>query len=95
MEQSKKFKFKFSFLLLQSSGAFHGKNNYGRIVNVSSVAGKEGNPGASAYSASKAAVIAITFVSTNAFAGSFGVGFGGHMVGISADGTETPGGTNT
>jgi len=36
------------------------ENNYGRIVNVSSVAGKEGNPGASAYSASKAAVIAIT-----------------------------------
>ena len=42
-----------------------------------------------------AAVITVTFVSTNAFAGSFGVGFGGHMVGISADGTETPGGTNT
>ena len=36
------------------------ENNYGRIVNVSSVAGKEGNPSASAYSASKAAVIAIT-----------------------------------
>jgi len=36
------------------------ENNYGRIVNVASVAGKEGNPGASAYSASKAAVIAIT-----------------------------------
>jgi NAD(P)-dependent dehydrogenase (short-subunit alcohol dehydrogenase family) len=30
---------------------------YGRIVNISSVAGKEGNPRASAYSASKAAVI--------------------------------------
>lgn len=35
-------------------------NGYGRIVNVSSVAGKEGNPNASAYSASKAAVIAFT-----------------------------------
>ena len=34
--------------------------NYGRIVNVSSIAGKEGNPNASAYSASKAAVIAMT-----------------------------------
>lgn len=34
--------------------------NYGRIVNIASVAGKEGNPNASAYSASKAAVIAIT-----------------------------------
>jgi len=35
-------------------------NNYGRIVNIASVAGKEGNPKASAYSASKAAVIALT-----------------------------------
>jgi len=33
---------------------------YGRIVNVSSVAGKEGNPNASAYSASKAGVIGFT-----------------------------------
>mmetsp|Transcript_7530 Transcript_7530/g.8926 ORF Transcript_7530/g.8926 Transcript_7530/m.8926 type:complete len:250 (+) Transcript_7530:3-752(+) len=33
---------------------------YGRIVNVSSIAGKEGNPNAVAYSASKAGVIAIT-----------------------------------
>ncbi len=33
---------------------------YGRIVTVASVAGKEGNPNASAYSASKAAVIALT-----------------------------------
>mgnify|MGYP001398259409 CR=1 FL=1 len=31
------------------------KNNYGRIVNISSIAGKEGNPNASAYSAAKAA----------------------------------------
>jgi NAD(P)-dependent dehydrogenase (short-subunit alcohol dehydrogenase family) len=36
------------------------KAGYGRIVNVASVAGKEGNPNASAYSASKAAVIALT-----------------------------------
>jgi 3-oxoacyl-[acyl-carrier protein] reductase len=33
---------------------------YGRIVTVASIAGKEGNPNASAYSASKAAVIALT-----------------------------------
>jgi 2-dehydro-3-deoxy-L-rhamnonate dehydrogenase (NAD+) len=33
---------------------------YGRIVNIASVAGKDGNPNASAYSASKAAVIALT-----------------------------------
>jgi 2-dehydro-3-deoxy-L-rhamnonate dehydrogenase (NAD+) len=36
------------------------KRNYGRIVNVASMAGKEGNPMAAAYSASKAAVIALT-----------------------------------
>ncbi len=36
------------------------KHGYGRIVNVASVAGKEGNPNASAYSASKAAVIGLT-----------------------------------
>jgi 3-oxoacyl-[acyl-carrier protein] reductase len=35
-------------------------SDYGRIVNIASVAGKEGNPNASAYSASKAAVIALT-----------------------------------
>jgi 3-oxoacyl-[acyl-carrier protein] reductase len=34
--------------------------NYGRIVNMASVAGKDGNPNASAYSASKAGVIALT-----------------------------------
>ena len=34
--------------------------NYGRIINIASVAGKDGNPNASAYSASKAAVIALT-----------------------------------
>jgi 2-dehydro-3-deoxy-L-rhamnonate dehydrogenase (NAD+) len=36
------------------------QRNYGRIVNVASIAGKEGNPNASAYSASKAGVIALT-----------------------------------
>jgi 3-oxoacyl-[acyl-carrier protein] reductase len=36
------------------------KKNYGRIVNISSIAGKEGNPNASAYSAAKAGVIALT-----------------------------------
>ena len=34
--------------------------NYGRIVNVASIAGKEGNPNASAYSSSKGGVIALT-----------------------------------
>ena len=36
------------------------KNNYGRIVNIASVAGKDGNANASAYSSSKAAVLALT-----------------------------------
>jgi len=36
------------------------KAGYGRIVNIASVAGKEGNPNAVAYSASKAGVIALT-----------------------------------
>ena len=36
------------------------KNNYGRIVNVASVAGKDGNPNASAYSSAKAGIIALT-----------------------------------
>jgi len=34
--------------------------DYGRIVNIASIAGKEGNPNASAYSASKAGLIALT-----------------------------------
>jgi 3-oxoacyl-[acyl-carrier protein] reductase len=36
------------------------RKSYGRIVNISSVAGKEGNPNASAYSSSKAGVLALT-----------------------------------
>jgi 3-oxoacyl-[acyl-carrier protein] reductase len=36
------------------------KHDYGRIVNIASVAGKEGNPNAPAYSASKAGVIGLT-----------------------------------
>ena len=38
------------------------KQNYGRIVNIASVAGKEGNAGMLAYSVSKAAVIGLTKV---------------------------------
>jgi len=36
------------------------KQNYGRIINISSIAGKEGNPNAMPYSAAKAGVIALT-----------------------------------
>jgi 3-oxoacyl-[acyl-carrier protein] reductase len=39
---------------------FMQRAGYGRIVNIASIAGKEGNPNASAYSASKAGVIALT-----------------------------------
>jgi 3-oxoacyl-[acyl-carrier protein] reductase len=54
---------------LNLTGVFHGckavvpgmvATGYGRIVNIASIAGKEGNPNASAYSASKAGVIALT-----------------------------------
>jgi len=54
---------------LNLTGVFHGckaivpgmaERGYGRIVNIASIAGKEGNPNASAYSASKAGVIALT-----------------------------------
>jgi NAD(P)-dependent dehydrogenase (short-subunit alcohol dehydrogenase family) len=45
------------------------ERGYGRIVNVASIAGKEGNPMASAYSASKAAVIAMTKAIGKDFAG--------------------------
>ncbi|MEO0681246.1 MAG: SDR family NAD(P)-dependent oxidoreductase [Pseudomonadota bacterium] len=54
---------------LNLNGVFHGcravvpgmiARGYGRIVNIASIAGKEGNPNASPYSASKAGVIALT-----------------------------------
>lgn len=44
------------------------KNNYGRILHVASIAGKEGNPGMLGYSASKAAVIAMTKVQGKEYA---------------------------
>jgi NAD(P)-dependent dehydrogenase (short-subunit alcohol dehydrogenase family) len=56
-------------LAVNASGSFYAvrqvlpgmiSRGYGRIVNVASIAGKEGNPMAAAYSASKAAVIAFT-----------------------------------
>jgi 3-oxoacyl-[acyl-carrier protein] reductase len=46
------------------------ERGYGRIVNVASVAGKEGNPNASAYSTSKAAVICMTKSLAKELAGS-------------------------
>ena len=48
------------FYCNRSVGSLMKARGYGRIVNVASVAGKEGNPRASAYSASKAAVIGFT-----------------------------------
>lgn len=48
------------FLCCREVVPFMLRQNYGRIVNVASIAGKEGNANASAYSASKAAVIALT-----------------------------------
>jgi len=48
------------FLCNRAAIAHMTANDYGRIVNIASIAGKEGNPNASAYSASKAAVIALT-----------------------------------
>ena len=44
------------------------KNNYGRILHIASVAGKEGNAGMLAYSASKAAVIGMTKVQGKEYA---------------------------
>ena len=48
------------FYMNRSVVPFMKSNGYGRIVNIASVAGKEGNPNASAYSTSKAAVIGFT-----------------------------------
>ena len=56
-------------LAIDLDGVFHGckavvpgmvARGYGRIVNIASIAGKEGNPNAAAYSAAKAGVIALT-----------------------------------
>ena len=49
-----------TFYTCRTVAAHMKANGYGRIVNISSVAGKEGNPTASAYSAAKAGVIALT-----------------------------------
>jgi 2-dehydro-3-deoxy-L-rhamnonate dehydrogenase (NAD+) len=49
-----------AFLCCRAVVPFMLQQEYGRIVNVSSIAGKEGNPTASAYSAAKAGVIALT-----------------------------------
>ena len=68
---------------LNMNGTFHTcravvpvmiENGFGRIVNIASIAGKEGNPNASAYSASKAAVIAFTK--------SLGKELSGHDIGV-------------
>src|ERR1700690_2628201 len=48
------------FLCCRAVVPFMLRQEYGRIVNVASIAGKEGNPNASAYSAAKAGVIALT-----------------------------------
>ena len=60
------------------------KNNYGRIVNVASVAGKDGNANASAYSSAKAAVIGLTK--------SLGKELAGKNIGVNA---VTPAGAKT
>jgi 3-oxoacyl-[acyl-carrier protein] reductase len=49
-----------TFLTCRALAPGMASSQYGRIVNIASIAGKEGNPNASAYSASKAAVIALT-----------------------------------
>jgi 3-oxoacyl-[acyl-carrier protein] reductase len=48
------------FLCCRALAPHMAKRKYGRIVNIASIAGKEGNPNAAAYSASKAGVIALT-----------------------------------
>ncbi len=49
-----------TFLCCQAAIPAMRANRYGRIVNIASIAGKEGNPNASAYSAAKAGVIGLT-----------------------------------
>ena len=48
------------FLCCRAVVPYMRRQKYGRIVNIASIAGKEGNPNASAYSAAKAGVIALT-----------------------------------
>lgn len=48
------------FYCLKAVTPFMSEQGYGRVVNVASIAGKEGNPNACAYSAAKAGVIALT-----------------------------------
>ena len=49
-----------TFLCCRSLVPFMRENKYGRIVNIASIAGKEGNPNAAPYSAAKAGVIGLT-----------------------------------
>ena len=49
-----------TFLCCRALVPFMRENKYGRIVNIASIAGKEGNPNAAPYSASKAGVIGLT-----------------------------------
>ena len=49
-----------TFYVSRAIVPYMGEQGYGRIVNVASIAGKEGNPNASGYSAAKAGVIAMT-----------------------------------
>lgn len=49
-----------TFLCCRAAAPYMLRNKYGRIVNIASVAGKEGNPNAPAYSAAKAGVIGLT-----------------------------------
>lgn len=51
-------------------------NNYGRIINIASIAGKEGNPNAAHYSASKAGLMALTK--------SLGKELAGHEISVNA-----------
>ena len=49
-----------TFLTCRAAAPYMRARDYGRIVNIASIAGKEGNPNASAYSAAKAGVIGLT-----------------------------------
>jgi 2-dehydro-3-deoxy-L-rhamnonate dehydrogenase (NAD+) len=60
METGDRHKFDGCFLCCRAVIPYLLEQDYGRIVNVASIAGKEGNANASAYSASKAGVIAFT-----------------------------------